>query len=156
MEGKETRDLQGLLDPQGPQDLQDQLDHRAMDLKEKQVQRERKELLEPRDHLEKPVLKENLVCQHQFQVPQDLQGLLVRLAAEVCLVCLDLWENVILVFPDLMVNQESQELDFLGLQDLREIKVSQEQKDHLAVLGKGESQAILESQDNQEPRENQE
>lgn len=34
-------------------------------------------------------------------------------------VCLDLWENVILVFPDLMVNQESQELDFLGLQDLR-------------------------------------
>lgn len=34
-------------------------------------------------------------------------------------VFLDLWENVSLVFPDLMVNQGSQELDFLGLQDLK-------------------------------------
>lgn len=42
-------------------------------------------------------------------------------------VCLDLWEHVILVILDLMVNQESQKLDSQGLEDLREIKVSQEQ-----------------------------
>lgn len=155
MEGKGTRDLQGLLEYLGLQDLQDQLDHQAMDLKEKQVQRECKEFLDPRDHLEKPVLKENLAHQYQFQVPQDLQGPLVRLATVVYLVCLDLWENVILVFPDLMEIQDSQELDSLGLQDLRETKVSQEQKGHLVVLGKLESQAILESQATQEPRENQ-
>lgn len=101
------------------------------------------------------VLKENQVYQHQFQVPQDLQGPLGRLVAEVYLVFLDLWENVSLVFPDLMVNQGSQELDFLGLQDLKEIKVSQEQKDHLVVLGNQESQAVLENQATQEPRENQ-
>jgi hypothetical protein len=34
-------------------------------------------------------------------------------------VSLDPREDVILVFLDLMVNQESQELDFLGLLDLR-------------------------------------
>lgn len=55
MEGKGTRDFQGFLDPLGLQDLQDQLDHQATDLKENQVQREPKESLEPRDHLEKPV-----------------------------------------------------------------------------------------------------
>lgn len=42
-------------------------------------------------------------------------------------VCLDLWEHVILVILDLMVNQESQKLDSQGPEDLREIKVSQEQ-----------------------------
>lgn len=66
MEGKGTRDLQELLDPLDPQDLQDQLDHRAMDPKESQVQREPKESLEPWDHPEKPVLKENPVHQYQF------------------------------------------------------------------------------------------
>lgn len=66
MEGKGTGDLQELLDPLDPQDLQDQLDHQAMDPKENQVQREPKESLEPWDHLEKPVLKENPVQQHQF------------------------------------------------------------------------------------------
>lgn len=155
MEGKGTRDLQGLLDHLDLRDPQDQLDHRAMDLEEKQVQRERKEFLELRDHLEKPVLKENRAYQHQFQVPQDLQGPLGRPVTEVYLVCLDLWEYVSLVFLDLMVNQGSQESDFLGLQDLKEIKVSQEQKDHLVVLGNQESQAILENQATQEPRENQ-
>lgn len=60
-----------------------------------------------------------------------------------------------LVFLDLMANQEFQKLDSQGLQDLREIKVSQEQKDHLVVLGKWESLALLESQASQEPRENQ-
>jgi hypothetical protein len=34
-------------------------------------------------------------------------------------VSLDPREDVILVFLELMVNQESQELDFLGLLDLR-------------------------------------
>lgn len=155
MEGKGTRDLQGLLDHLDLRDPQDQPDHRAMDLEETQVQRERQEFLEPRDHLEKPVLKENRAYQHQSQVPQDLQGPLGRRVAEVYLVCLDLWENVSLVFLDLMVNQGSQELDFLGLQDLKEIKVSQEQKDHLVVLGNQESQAVLENQATQEPRENQ-
>lgn len=66
MEGKGTRDLQELLDPLDPQDLQDQLDHQAMDPKESQVLREPKESLEPWDHLEKPVLKENPVPQLQF------------------------------------------------------------------------------------------
>lgn len=61
---------------------------------------------------------------------------------------------MILVFLDLMVNQESQKLDSQGLQDLREIKVSQEQKDHLVILGKWENLAILDSQASQEPREN--
>lgn len=66
MEGKGTGDLQELLDPLDPQDLRDQLDHRATDPKENQVQREPKESLEPGDHPEKPVLKENPVQQHQF------------------------------------------------------------------------------------------
>lgn len=61
---------------------------------------------------------------------------------------------MILVFLDLMVNQELQKLDSQGLQDLRENKVSQEQKDHLVVLGKWESLAFQESQVSQEPREN--
>lgn len=47
MEEKGTRDLQELLDPLDPQDLQGQLDHRATDPKESQVQREPKESLEP-------------------------------------------------------------------------------------------------------------
>lgn len=61
---------------------------------------------------------------------------------------------MILVFLDLMVSQEFQKLDAQGLQDLREIKVSQGQKDHLVVLGKWESLAVLENQASQEPREN--
>lgn len=59
-----------------------------------------------------------------------------------------------LVSLDLMVNQEFQMLDSQGLQGLREIKVSQGQRDHLVVLGKWESLAVLESQASQEPREN--
>lgn len=59
-----------------------------------------------------------------------------------------------LVFLDLMVNQEFRKLDSQGLQDLREIKVSQERKDHLVVLEKWESLAFPESQVSQEPREN--
>lgn len=58
-------------------------------------------------------------------------------------------------FLGLMVNQEFQELDSLGLLDLRETEVFQEQKDHQVVLEKLESQAYLESQASQEPRENQ-
>lgn len=58
-------------------------------------------------------------------------------------------------FLGLMVNQEFQELDSLGLLDLRETEVFQEQKDHQVVLEKSESQAYLESQASQEPRENQ-
>lgn len=101
------------------------------------------------------VLKENPVYQHPFQAPQDLPGPLVMLAPEVHLVFLDLWEDVTLVFLDLTVNRELQELDFLDLLDLKEIKVFREQKDRLAVPGKGESLAFLESQASQEPRENQ-
>lgn len=101
------------------------------------------------------VLRENPVFQHQSQAPQDLQGALVMLVPQVHLVSLDLWGNAILVFLDLMVNQEFQELDFLDLPDLREIKVFQEQKDHQVVLGKWESLGYPDSQASQEPRENQ-
>lgn len=58
-------------------------------------------------------------------------------------------------FLGLMVNQEFQALDSLGLLDLRETEVFQEQKDHQVVLEKSESRAYLESQASQEPRENQ-
>lgn len=60
-----------------------------------------------------------------------------------------------LVFLGLMVNQGFQELDFLGLLDLKEIKVFQGQRVHQGVLEKWESQGYLESQASQEPRENQ-
>lgn len=62
---------------------------------------------------------------------------------------------MIRVFLGLMVNQEFQELDFLGLLDLRETEVFQEQKDHQVVLEKWESQGYPDSQASQEPRENQ-
>lgn len=151
-----TKVLQGILAPLGPQDLQDQLDHLATDPKENLVPKACKEFLEPLDHAEKPVLGENSVFQHQFQAHQDLQGPLAILAPKVHLVCLDLWGDVeILVFQDLMVNQEFQELDFLGLLDLRETKVFQVQKDHWVVLEIWESLGYLESQASQEPRENQ-
>lgn len=78
------------------------------------------------------------------------------LAPEVHLVSLDSQENVIIqVFLGLMVNQEFQELDSLGLLDLRETEVFQEQKDHQVVLEKWESRGYLESQVSQETRENQ-
>lgn len=150
-----TRVLQGILGPLGPQDLQDLLDHLAMDPRESQVQRAPKEFLEPQDHLEKPVLRENPLFQHQSQASQDPQGALAMLVPQVHLVSQDPWGNVILVFLDLMVNQEFQELDFLDLPDLREIQVFQEQKDHQVVLGKWESPGYLDSQASQEPRENQ-
>lgn len=60
-----------------------------MDHRESLVQRAPKEFLEPLDHLEKPVLRENSVFRHQSQGPQDLQGPLVMLAPEVHLVSLD-------------------------------------------------------------------
>lgn len=98
-----------------------------MDPRESLVQRVPKEFPEPLDHLEKPALGENSVFQHQFQGPQDLQEPLAILAPKVHLACLDPWGNVvILVFPGLMVNQEFQESDVLGLLDLRETKVFQE------------------------------
>lgn len=127
-----------------------------MDPKESLVPRALKEFLEPLDHLEKPVLGEKSVFQHQFQAHQDLQGPLALLAPKVHLVSLDPWGNMeILVFQGLMVNQEFQELDFLGLLDLRESKVFQVQKDHWGVLEKWESLGYLESQASQEPRESQ-
>lgn len=84
-----TRVLQGILAPLGPQDLQDQLDHLAMDLRESLVQRAPKEFLEPLDHLEKPVLRGNPVFQQQSQALLDLQGPLAVLAPKVHLVSLD-------------------------------------------------------------------
>lgn len=50
--------FQEILAALGPQDLQDQLDHQAMDRRESLVQREPKVFLEPLDHLEKPVHQE--------------------------------------------------------------------------------------------------
>lgn len=156
---RKNRVLQAILAPLGPQDLQDQLDqlgHLAMDPGGSLVQRAPKDFLEPLDHPEKPVLGENSVCQHQFRAPQGLQGPLAMPAPEVHLASLDPWGSVvILVFPGLMVNQEFQELDFLGLLDLRETEVFQEQKDHWVLLEKWESLGYLESRDPQDPRENQ-
>lgn len=83
------RVLQGILASLGPQDLQDYLDHQAMDHGENLVQRAPKEFLEPLDHLEKPVLKENSVFRHQSQGPQDLQGTLAVPAPKVHPVSLD-------------------------------------------------------------------
>lgn len=84
-----TRVLQGIPAPLGPRDLQDHLDHQTMDRRESLVQRVPKEFLEPPDHLEKPVLRENSVLRHQSQGPQDLQGSLAVLAPKVRLVSLD-------------------------------------------------------------------
>ncbi|EPY85495.1 hypothetical protein CB1_000374006 [Camelus ferus] len=53
-------------------DPQDRLDHQTMDLRESLVPRAPKDFLESLDHLEKPVLRENLVFQHQSQGHQDL------------------------------------------------------------------------------------
>lgn len=150
-----TRVLQGILASLGPQDPQDQLDHQAMDRRESLVQKAPKEFLEPLDHLEKPVLRENPVFQHQSQGPQDLQVPQAVLALQGHLVSLDPQEHVRQVFPGLTVIQEFQELDSLGLLDLKETEVFQEQKDHQVVLEKWESQGYLEIQASQEPRENQ-
>lgn len=125
-----------------------------MDRRESLVQRAPKEFLEPLDHLEKPVLGESSVFQHQSQGPQDLQGLQGALAPEVRLVSLDPQENVIQVFLGLTVTQEVQELDSLGLLDLKETEVFQDLKDHQVFLEKWESQGYLEIQATQEPREN--
>lgn len=149
--------IRGILAALDPQDLQDQLDHQAMDRRESPVRRVTKAFLESLEPLEKPVLRENPVFRHQSQGPQVLQGTQAVLAPEVHLVVLDSKENAITqVFLGLMVNQEFQELDSLGLLDLKETEVFQEQKDHRVILEKLESQAYLESQVSQEPRENQE
>lgn len=150
-----TRVFQGILASLGPQDPQDLLDHRTMDRRESLVQRAPKDFLEPLDHLEKPVPRENLVFPLQSQGPRDLLGPQAVLAPKVHLVPRDPWENVIQVFLGLMVNQEFQELDSLDFLDLRETEVFQEQKDHRAVLEKWESQGYLEIQAFQESRENQ-
>lgn len=150
-----TGAFQGILAFLGPQDPQDRLDHQTMDLRESLVPRAPKDFLESLDHLEKPVLRENLVFQHQSQGHQDLLAPPAVLAPKVHLVSLDPQEDVPQVFLGLMVNQEFQELDFLGLLDLRETEVSQEQKDPQVVLEKWESPGYLESQASQESRENQ-
>lgn len=84
-----TKVLQGILAPLGPQDLQDHLDHQTMDRRESLVQRVPKEFLEPQDHLEKPVQRENSLFRHQCLGPQDLQGPLAVPAPKVRLVSLD-------------------------------------------------------------------
>lgn len=148
---------QGILAPLGPQDLRDQLDHPTMGHRASLVQRAPKEFLESLDHLEKPVLRENSVFQYQSQGPQDPQDLLAAPAPKVPLVSPGPEEGVVIqVILGLMVNQEFQELDFLGLLDLRETRVSQEQKEHRVVLEKWESLGYLDSQASQGPRENQE
>lgn len=126
-----------------------------MDHRESLVQREPKDFLEPLDHLEKPVLREKLVFQHQSQGSQDPLGLQAVLVSGVHLVSLDPQENVTWVSQGLMVNQEFQELDSPGLLDLRETEGFQEPKDHQVVLEKWESQAYLESPVSQESRESQ-
>lgn len=95
--------------------------------------------------------------QYQSQGPQDPQDLLAAPAPKVLLVSPGPEEGVVIqVILGLMVNQEFQELDFLGLLDLRETRVSQEQKEHRVVLEKWESLGYLDSQASQGPRENQE
>lgn len=147
--------LQGILASLGPQDPQDQLDHQAMDRRESLVQRAPKEFLEPLDHLETPALGENPVFQHQSQGSQDHQGRQAMPAPAVHLASQDKQENVNQVFLGLTEIQEFQELDSLGLLDLRETEVLRELKDHQVVLEKWESQGYLEVQASQEPRENQ-
>lgn len=59
-----TKVLREIPAPLDPQDLQDQLEHLAMDRRESQVQRAPKEFLAPWDHLEKPALRENPAFRH--------------------------------------------------------------------------------------------
>lgn len=93
--------------------------------------------------------------QHQSQGSRDPQGHQAMLAPEAHLASQENQGNVNQVLPGLMGIQEFQELDSLGLLDLKETEVFRELKEHQVVPEKWESQGYLEIQASQEPRENQ-